>query len=82
MDSQINFRTSLAVKQQVEKIAKSRGIKPSQLINEIVAEFLNRGSQSNEVTNVEKLYELVASHERKLEEHQKQIETLAKKSVA
>lgn len=82
MDSQINFRTSSAVKEQVERIAKSRGIKPSQLINEIVAEFLNRGSQSNEVTSLEKLYELVASHERKLEEHQHLIETLTKKSVA
>ncbi len=82
MDTQINFRTSSTVKEQVEKIAKNRGIKPSQLINEIVADFLNRGGQSNEVNSVEKLYELVTLHERKLEEHQLLIETLTKKSVA
>ncbi len=82
MDSQINFRTSSAIKEQVEKIAESRGVKASQLINEIVADFLNRGSQSNEVTTLEKLNELVVSHQRKLEEHQRMIETLTKKLVA
>ncbi|MDF5723716.1 MAG: hypothetical protein PUP91_25270 [Rhizonema sp. PD37] len=82
MDTQINFRTSSTVKEQVEKIAESRGIKPSQLINEIVADFLNRGSRLNEVNSVEKLYELVTLHERKLEEHQLLIETLTKKSAA
>ncbi len=79
MDAQINFRTSSEIKEQVEEMAKSRGLKPSQLINEIVADFLNRGSQKSETINLETLREIVTSHEKQLETHEKQIEMLTKK---
>lgn len=79
MDAQINFRTSSEIKEQVEEMAKSRGLKPSQLINEIVADFLNRGSQKSETINLETLHEIVTSHEKQLETYGKQIEMLTKK---
>jgi predicted transcriptional regulator len=80
MDAQINFRTSSEIKEQVEEMAKSRGLKPSQLINEIVADFLNRqGSQNSVAINLEMLHEIVTSHEKQLETYGKQIEMLTKK---
>ena len=80
MDAQINFRTSSEIKEQVEEIAKSRGVRPSQLINEIVADFLNRqGNQKSMTINLETLYEIVTSHEKQLESYGKQIEILTKK---
>lgn len=83
MDAQINFRTSSEIKEQIEKIAESRGMKPSQLVNEIVAEFLNRQSNQKPVlVNLEKVYEIVVSHEKQLEAYGKQIELLTKKSAA
>ena len=33
--TQINFRTSSKIKEEIENIAKSRGLKPSQLLNEL-----------------------------------------------
>jgi antitoxin component of RelBE/YafQ-DinJ toxin-antitoxin module len=80
MDAQINFRTSSEIKEQVEEMAKSRGLKPSQLINEIVADFLNRQeSQKSETINLQTLHEIVTSHEKQLEMYGKQIEILTKK---
>jgi hypothetical protein len=76
MDTQINFRTSSEVREQIEKIAKTRNIKLSQLINDIVADFIEReGKQQSEVVDIQTIYQMLVSQERR-------IDHLEKKSAA
>ncbi|MEH1780392.1 MAG: hypothetical protein V7L26_14995 [Nostoc sp.] len=78
LDAQINFRTSSEVKKQIEEMAFNRNIKPSQLINEIVMDFLSRrdkASYDSEKINLETVYQMVTNQG-------KRIEMLEKKSVA
>ncbi|MEC4812078.1 MAG: hypothetical protein SAK29_02175 [Scytonema sp. PMC 1069.18] len=74
MDAQINFRTSSEVKARITKLAKSKDITPSQLINEIVAEFLNRSEdEKSEVIDLGSLHKTVAIHEQRLKELEKKL---------
>jgi predicted transcriptional regulator len=78
LDAQINFRTSSEVKAKIEEIAKSRNLKPSQLINEIVLDFLtqrDKVSRSSEGIDLETVYQMVTTQGRR-------IEMLEKKSAA
>ena len=76
MDTQINFRTSSEIREQIEKIAKTRNIKLSQLINDIVADFIEReGKQQSEVVDIQTIYQMLVSQERR-------IDHLEKKSAA
>ncbi len=82
-DTQINFRTSSEIKDEIEKIAKIRGIKPSQLLNEIVGDFVKQQeNQKSEKLNLEKVYEMLSLQGQRLELLEKQQQELAKKSVA
>ncbi|MCC5670496.1 ribbon-helix-helix domain-containing protein [Nostoc sp. CHAB 5784] len=83
LDTQINFRTSSEIKEELEKIAKSRGLRPSQLLNEIVEDFVKR--QENQVTekiNLEKVYEMLSVQGQRLELLEKQQQEMSKKSAA
>ncbi|AUB43186.1 hypothetical protein COO91_09357 (plasmid) [Nostoc flagelliforme CCNUN1] len=83
LDTQINFRTSSEIKEELEKIAKNRGLRPSQLLNEIVEDFVKR--QENQVTekiNLEKVYEMLSVQGQRLELLEKQQQEMAKKSAA
>ena len=83
LDTQINFRTSSEIKQELEKIAQSRGLRPSQLLNEIVEDFVKR--QENQVTekiNLEKVYEMLSVQGQRLELLEKRQQEMAKKSAA
>ncbi|MEI2580533.1 MULTISPECIES: hypothetical protein [unclassified Scytonema] len=72
MDTQINFRTSSEIREQMEKIAKDRNIKLSQLINDIVADFINReGNQKSEGVDIQALYQMVVSQERRIDQLEK-----------
>jgi hypothetical protein len=84
LDTQINFRTSSAIKEELEKIAKSRGLKPSQLLNEIVTDFLKQqGNQTAQTTiNLETVYEILSKQGQRLELLEKQQQEIAKKSAA
>ena len=83
LDTQINFRTSSEIKEELEKIAKNRGLRPSQLLNEIVEDFVQR--QENQVTekiNLEKVYEMLSVQGQRLELLEKQQQEMVKKSAA
>ncbi|MBW4458277.1 MAG: ribbon-helix-helix domain-containing protein [Nostoc indistinguendum CM1-VF10] len=83
LDTQINFRTSSEIKEELEKIAKNRGLRPSQLLNEIVEDFVKR--QENQVTekiNLEKVYEMLSVQGQRLELLERQQQEMAKKSAA
>ncbi len=83
LDTQINFRTSSEIKEELEKIAKNRGLRPSQLLNEIVEDFVKR--QENQVTekiNLEKVYEMLSVQGQRLELLEKQQQEMVKKSAA
>lgn len=83
LDTQINFRTSSEIKEEIERIAKSRGLRPSQLLNEIVTDFLRQQhSQTAEKINLEKVYEMLSMQGQRLELLEKQQQEIAKKSVA
>jgi predicted DNA-binding protein len=72
LNTQINFRTSLEVKERIKDIALRRNIKPSQLINEIVTDFLNRQeSHKNEAIDLETIYQMVSLQQKRLEELEK-----------
>ncbi|MBD2488978.1 hypothetical protein [Aulosira sp. FACHB-615] len=78
LDAQINFRTSSEIKAKIEEIARDKKIRPSQLINEIVTDFLkhrDRATQGSQKIDLETVYEMVATQE-------KRIEKLEKKSAA
>jgi len=83
LDTQINFRTSSEIKEELEKIAKNKGLRPSQLLNEIVEDFVKR--QENQVTekiNLEKVYEMLSVQGQRLELLEKQQQEMVKKSAA
>lgn len=83
LDTQINFRTSSEVKEEIENIARSRGIKPSQLLNEIVASFLKQQEeQKSEKPDLEKVYEMLSLQGQRLEVLEKHQQEMAKKSAA
>ncbi|NJM19853.1 MAG: hypothetical protein HC874_08190 [Richelia sp. SL_2_1] len=83
LDTQINFRTSSEIKEEIKNIAKSRGLKPSQLLNEIVADFVKRQeSQKSEKPELDKVYELLSLQGQRLELLEKHQQEMAKKSAA
>ena len=83
LDTQINFRTSSEIKEELEKIAKSRGLRPSQLLNELVEDFVkHHENQVTEKINLEKLYEMLSVQGQRLELLEKQQQEMAKKSAA
>ncbi|WP_414530628.1 hypothetical protein [Nodularia chucula] len=83
LDTQINFRTSSEIKEELEKIAKSRGLRPSQLLNELVEDFVKHyENQVPEKINLEKLYEMLSLQGQRLELLEKQQQEMAKKSAA
>ncbi|WP_414543895.1 hypothetical protein [Nostoc sp. CCY0012] len=83
LDTQINFRTSSEIKEELEKIAKSRGLRPSQLLNELVENFVKHyENQVTEKINLEKLYEMLSVQGQRLELLEKQQQEMAKKSAA
>ncbi|GEM_PF-2163368 len=83
LDTQINFRTSSEIKEEIENIAKSRGVKPSQLLNEIVANFVKQqDSEKSEKLNLDKIYELLSQQGQRLELLEKQQQEMGKKSAA
>ncbi|MCC5632684.1 ribbon-helix-helix domain-containing protein [Nostoc sphaeroides CHAB 2801] len=83
LDTQINFRTSSEIKEELEKIAKSKGLRPSQLLNEIVEDFVKRKeNQVTEKINLEKVYEMLSVQGQRLELLEKQQQEMAKKSAA
>lgn len=83
LDTQINFRTSSEIKEELEKIAKNRGLRPSQLLNEIVEDFVKRQEdQVTEKINLEKVYEMLSVQGQRLELLEKQQQEMAKKSAA
>lgn len=74
MDAQINFRTSSEVKARITELAKSKDITPSQLINEIVADFLNRSEdEQTEAIDLGTLHKTVTIHEQRLKELEKKL---------
>jgi predicted DNA-binding protein len=80
LDTQINFRTSSEIKEELERLAKSKGMKPSQLLNEIVANFLGRQeSQNTESVDLETAYKTLSQRLEHLEQQQQEI---AKKLAA
>lgn len=83
LDTQINFRTSSEIKEEIENIAKSRGLRPSQLLNEIVADFVQRqDSSESQKANLDKVFELLTLQGQRLEILEKQQQEMVKKSVA
>lgn len=83
LDTQINFRTSTEIKEEIENIAKSRGIKPSQLLNEIVADFVRQQeNDKSEKLDLDKIYELLSQQGQRLELLEKQQQEMVKKSAA
>jgi hypothetical protein len=83
LETQINFRTSSEIKEEIEKIAKTRGVRSSQLLNEIVADFVKQqGNQKSEKPNLEKVYEMLSLQGQRLELLEKRQQEMAKKSVA
>ncbi len=80
MDAQINFRTSSEIKQKIVDMANKRGIKPSQMMNEIVEFFLdNVVTQDSKAIDLKALYDMVNLQAKKIEVHEQQIALLAKK---
>ena len=83
LDTQINFRTRSEVKEEIENIARSRGIKSSQLLNEIVANFLKQQEeQKSDKPDLEKVYEMLSLQGQRLELLEKHQQEMAKKSAA
>jgi antitoxin component of RelBE/YafQ-DinJ toxin-antitoxin module len=72
LNTQINFRTSSEVKERIKDIALRRNIKPSQLINEIVSDFLNhQESHAQETIDLQTVYQMVSLQQKRLEELEK-----------
>ncbi|MBE9213137.1 hypothetical protein IQ247_10710 [Plectonema cf. radiosum LEGE 06105] len=83
LDTQINFRTSSEIKEEIENIAKSKGVRPSQLLNEIVADFVKRQENTkSEKPDLDKVYELLSRQGQRLELLERQQQEMAKKSAA
>ena len=83
LDTQINFRTSSEIKEEIEKTAKSRNLRPSQLLNEIVTDFLRQQqSQRAQKINLETVYEMLSIQGQRLELLEKQQQEMEKKSAA
>ena len=83
LDTQINFRTSSEIKEEIENIAKSKGVRPSQLLNEIVADFVKRQENTkSEKPDLDKIYELLSRQGQRLELLERQQQEMAKKSAA
>lgn len=80
LDAQINFRTSSEVKNKIQRLAEARGLKPSEMMNEIVESFLSSiETRDYQTINLESLYELVNLQAKKLEVHEQQLALLSKK---
>lgn len=80
LDAQINFRTSSETKNKIVELAQVRGLKPSQMLNEIVEFFLDSiESENSSIIDLKSLYELVNLQAKKLEVHEQQLALLAKK---
>lgn len=80
LDAQINFRTSSETKKKIQELAEARGIKQSEMMNEIVESFLgNMEAKDSKTVNLESIYEIVNLHSKKLEVHEQQLALLAKK---
>mgnify|MGYP001793864637 CR=1 FL=1 len=83
LDTQINFRTSSEIKEEIENIAKNRGLKPSQLLNEIIADFVQRQeSEEPQKADLDKVLELLSLQGQRLEMLEKQQQDMVKKSAA
>ncbi|MBW4670412.1 MAG: hypothetical protein KME60_24105 [Cyanomargarita calcarea GSE-NOS-MK-12-04C] len=80
LDAQINFRTSSETKNKIVELAQLRGLKPSQMLNEIVEFFLDSmETKDSNTIDLNSLYEIVNLQAKKLEAHEQQIASLAKK---
>ncbi len=83
LDTQINFRTSSTIKEELEKIANHRGLKVSQLLNEVVSAFLKQQEKHTvEAINLETVYEMLSQQGQRLELLEKQQQEMVKKSAA
>lgn len=80
LDAQINFRTSSEIKKKIQELAEARGLKQSEIMNEIVESFLGSiEAKGSKTVNLESLYEIVNLQAKKLEAHEQQLALLTKK---
>ncbi len=81
MDAQITFRTDDEMKEEMVRIAKDVGKKPSQLMNEILYEYLKR-YRENQTNELEAIRQMLQQQQQEIAQLKQQHQELAKKSAA
>jgi predicted transcriptional regulator len=81
MDAQITFRTDDEMKEEMVRIAKNVGKKPSQLMNEILYEYLKR-YRENQTNELEAIRQMLQQQQQEIAQLKQQHQELAKKSAA